>query len=147
VDDSWGGMQKCMGYVGSGPDAIIVLNDIQASKNINLDIAKSILNTNDAMTIKALGRKVVGYDEITWSTCRFKVVVNGNYLEFTQNKEMMKILLDTDDRELVEASPKDKIWGIGLGQDNPRSLDITQWNGQNLLGKVLNEIQLELLNK
>jgi len=108
------------------------------NKYENLKIAEYILNTNDPKTIKDYGRKVLGYDETIWNACRFKVVVNGNYLEFTQNKEMLKILLNTNNRELVEASPKDRIWGIGFNVGDGPKTSRDKW-GQNLLGKSIME--------
>lgn len=113
-------------------------------RNSNLNIAKSILNTMNAMTIKALGRKVIGYDETIWGNCRFKVVVNGNYLEFTQNKQMGEILLSTDNRELVEAS-KDRIWAVGYNIGMAPKVSRDKW-GQNLLGKAIMEVRTILQN-
>ena len=116
--------------------AIIFAKDVH--RNDNLKTAQLILNNLNPKTIKEYGRKVLGYDETIWGACRFKVVVNGNYLEFTQNKEMQKILLDTGDRELVEASPKDRIWGIGFNVGEGPKTSKTKW-GQNLLGKSIME--------
>jgi ribA/ribD-fused uncharacterized protein len=106
----------------------------------NLNIAKQIMETNDAVLIKALGRKVTGYDENTWTNCRFKIVVNGNYLEFTQNKQMKDILLATGNREIAEASPKDRIWGIGFNIGDAQRTPKDKW-GTNLLGKAIMEVR------
>jgi ribA/ribD-fused uncharacterized protein len=106
----------------------------------NLNISKKIMETDDAVLIKALGRKVIGYDEDTWTNCRFKIVVNGNYLEFTQNKQMQDILIATGDREIAEASPKDRIWGIGFNIGDAQRTPKDQW-GTNLLGKAIMEVR------
>ena len=66
--------------------------------------------------MKALGRKVRNFDPQVWDKLKYSIVLNGNYYKFTQNKEMMDFLLSTGDKILVEASPVDTIWGIGLGK-------------------------------
>ncbi|CAH6421545.1 Domain of unknown function (DUF1768)-containing protein [uncultured virus] len=88
----------------------------------NLKIYQKILTSNNQSNIKKLGSCIKGFDEKIWELWKYKIVVNGNYLNFSQNEQMKKILIDTADRELVEASPYDKIWGIGL---NEHDLKIT----------------------
>ncbi|KAF3905700.1 hypothetical protein AA313_de0200702 [Arthrobotrys entomopaga] len=90
-------------------------------------------------TIKALGRQVPNFDEETWGKKRFEIVVKGNYLKFTQNEDLKKQLLETGNKELVEASPRDKIWGVGFGIVNAPS-QRARW-GLNLLGKALMEVR------
>ena len=68
------------------------------------------------------------------------VVLQGNILKFSQNEELLADLKKYKDKIFVEASPEDKIWGIGLHYDDDRVLDESLWNGQNLLGKVINEV-------
>jgi len=109
----------------------------------NLGIADQIIKTNDPAIIKALGRTVKGYSDNVWDNCKFKVVVNGNYLEFTQNKEMRDILMNTGDRRIFEAAPKDSVWGIGLNETNAKKTDESKW-GQNLLGKSIMEVRTYL---
>ena len=58
-----------------------------------------------------------------------------------QNDELRNFLLSTGDKVLVEASPSDRIWGIGLGKNNPDALDPTKWRGQNLLGFALMNVR------
>ncbi len=69
----------------------------------------------------------------------------GNRAKFTQNAALRDQLLATRGTTLVEASPYDKIWGIGLDAKDPRALDASQWKGLNLLGKILTELREELL--
>ena len=84
---------------------------------------------------KALGQKVPNFDEDIWVAHRFEIVKWGNYLKFSQNKELKELLLGTGERELVEASPRDKIWGVGFAAKNAEE-NRARW-GQNLLGLAL----------
>jgi ribA/ribD-fused uncharacterized protein len=68
-------------------------------------------------------------------------MVDGLISKFTQNPDILKILLDTEDKILAEASPYDKIWGIGFAEDDPRAKYQSQWQGKNLLGKVLMRVR------
>ncbi len=94
---------------------------------------------------KALGRKVKPFDRGTWEKHRLDIVIRGNLAKFSQNPEMLQVLLDTGDRELVEASPLDEIWGVGMRADNPHIVDKSQWKGLNLLGVALMEVRKRLL--
>lgn len=114
-----------------------------ANKVGNLVIAGQIMSTTSPGAIKALGRQVKGYSDERWDACKFKVVVNGNYLQFSQNKEMRDILIGSGTRELVEASAKDAIWGIGLNESSAKKTDKSQW-GQNLLGKAIMEARVHI---
>lgn len=86
---------------------------------------------------KSLGRKVANYDDTLWARDRYSIVVRALFEKFSQNPDMAKQLIATGSLELVEASPFDKIWGIGVGVDDPRIHTPTKWPGQNLLGKAL----------
>ena len=85
---------------------------------------------------KRLGRLVRNYDESKWDKERFRAVTEINYDKFSQNERLRELLLLTSSNELVEASPVDRIWGIGMGIDNPNILNRMLW-GQNLLGKAI----------
>ena len=93
---------------------------------------------------KALGRGVFGFDEAIWTERRFSIVVRANQAKFTQNPELGAFLKQTGSRILVEASPVDNIWGIGLAQDDARANNPNQWEGLNLLGFALMEIRSSL---
>ena len=67
------------------------------------------------------------------------------FLQFSQNPDLKKVLFDTVGHTIVEASPVDKIWGIGLAQDDPRASDRNKWRGTNWLGQALTEVRDELL--
>ena len=105
----------------------------------DFDIADKILHTSDPKIIKALGRNVRNYDEETWGKYKYKIVVNGNYLQFSQDAHMKEILLNTDNKIIIEASPYDRVWGIGYSEKNAL-LNKDNW-GQNLLGKALMEVR------
>ena len=109
------------------------------------DTAAAILDAPHPREQKALGRKVHPFDAKVWERERERIVKDGNRAKFTQNEELLTQLLDTKGTTLVEASPYDKIWGIGLGANDPRAQDPKQWRGKNLLGKVLTELRDELL--
>lgn len=94
--------------------------------------------------IKDLGRKVKNYDEKIWVEHREKYVFRGNYEKFTQNLDIQEVLLNTGKTILVEASPYDKIWGIGLAANDPEAKDPSKWKGLNLLGKGLTRLRDEL---
>lgn len=101
------------------------------------EVAHLIMEQADPRKQKFLGRQVRGFENTIWLENCEDLMVDGLVSKFTQNKYLEKFILDTGDTILVEASPSDKIWGIGLAEDDPRALDETQWRGTNLLGKVL----------
>jgi ribA/ribD-fused uncharacterized protein len=90
---------------------------------------------------KRLGREVKGYNDTLWSTVRYGFMVYVNYLKYTQHESLRKQLLETKDLILVECNPRDKIWGIGLDEKDPRADDPKTWDGQNLLGKALMKVR------
>jgi ribA/ribD-fused uncharacterized protein len=96
-----------------------------------------ILSEPDPARCKALGRQVRGFDEAIWVRHRFDLVTRGNLAKFDQDPTLRAWLLATGDAILVEASPRDCIWGIGLGRQNPRARDPRSWRGHNLLGFAL----------
>jgi ribA/ribD-fused uncharacterized protein len=109
------------------------------------EVAERILSTTSPKTQKALGRKVTGFDDRKWRGERERIVYEGNHAKFTQNPDLLERLLATAGTELVEASPTDRIWGVGLSEEDPRIQNPSQWRGQNLLGKVLTRLRENLL--
>lgn len=109
------------------------------------EMARKILEADHPRTQKALGRKVKNFDAAVWEREHLRIVKDGNRAKFTQNADLLEKLLATKGTTLVEASPYDRIWGIGLGADNPRAKDPAQWRGKNLLGQILTELRDELL--
>ncbi|MSQ03567.1 MAG: NADAR family protein [Myxococcales bacterium] len=90
---------------------------------------------------KALGRKVKDFDDRVWNDARFGIVRAGNVEKFRQNPPLLAWLLSTGDDVLVEASPVDRIWGIGLAGTAPGIHDVTTWKGENLLGFALSQVR------
>ncbi|MFE0702810.1 NADAR family protein [Streptomyces sp. NPDC058872] len=88
---------------------------------------------------KKAGRLVRGFDEATWERERFEIVVTGSVHKFSSDEALRAYLLGTGERVLVEASPLDRIWGIGLAADAPGAGDPARWRGLNLLGFALME--------
>ncbi len=94
--------------------------------------------------VKAIGRRVKNYDDAAWSRERYAIVVAGNVAKFGQNPALKGFLLGTGDKVLVEASPVDAIWGIGLAKDDPSAANPREWKGENLLGFALMEARESL---
>jgi ribA/ribD-fused uncharacterized protein len=109
--------------------------------------AALILQTKDPGVQKALGRKVANFDPVAWDKVREDVVYHGCLAKYTQNPSLKEEMLKTGDMILVEASPYDKIWGIGLSENHPDAADESKWQGQNLLGKVLMRVRDTLRNQ
>jgi len=86
---------------------------------------------------KAAGRAVRGFDERAWAAARFDLVVAGNVAKFRQNPELGDYLRATRGKVLAEASPLDRIWGIGLAAGHPDAAAPSRWPGLNLLGFAL----------
>ena len=108
------------------------------------EIAHAIALEPEPSQQKALGRKVKNFDQQKWKEKRETIVEEGNWWKFTQPKEgrLDSMLLETGDRMLVEASPYDRIWGIGYGASNAEE-NRGAW-GENLLGKALMRVRERL---
>lgn len=112
----------------------------------NKACAKILLASNPGEA-KAIGREVIGFNQEEWDEKKFEIVVDANLAKFSQKNELSEFLINTGERVLVEASPVDKIWGIGLAQDNPASENPNTWKGLNLLGFALMEVRDQLTNQ
>ena len=108
------------------------------------DAARQVLQANNPGAAKKVGRTVKNFDESLWLQHRFRIVVEANMAKFSQNSELQAFLLNTGDRVLVEASPVDKIWGIGLAADDPAAENPNLWKGLNLLGFALMTVRQRL---
>ena len=105
-----------------------------------------IVNANQPNQAKQYGREIKHYNDRIWSNRRYQVMVDVLRIKF-QDPELKEILLQTGDRIIVEASPYDKIWGVGLEENDPRILNERNWRGQNLLGKALMEVRQSLASQ
>ena len=105
---------------------------------------EEIIKSNSPMEAKQWGRKVKGFTPEKWNEHKYEIVKQGNVYKFSQHPELKEFLLNTKNRVLVEASPRDRIWGIGMGAANEKAENPLLWRGQNLLGFALMEARDEL---
>lgn len=105
---------------------------------------RRIITAEHPAEAKKLGRLVSGFDETVWESARFDVVVQGNLAKFTQHGDLRRYLVSTAPRVLVEASPRDGIWGIGLSAQNVKATRPSEWRGRNLLGFALITVRSQL---
>lgn len=108
------------------------------------DVLQRVLVATTPGAAKALGREISAFEESTWLAHRWQIVVAANYAKFSQNTKLREFLLNTADRVLVEASPVDRIWGIGLAADDPAAENPHEWDGLNLLGFALMQVREQL---
>lgn len=104
----------------------------------------AIMNTDLPFIHKALGRKVANFDVESWNKVCRGVVYKVNYEKFTQNEFLMSELKQTTGKLIVEASPTDRIWGIGLWENDKRIHDPKQWRGTNWLGEAITQVREDL---
>src|SRR5579864_1579266 len=157
----WGHRPPAGGGVGQGclsqwwPAAFAVDGLVYPSAEHFMMAAKALLFGDAEMAArireaphpgaaKKLGRQVRGFQELRWAAQRFDLVVTGNMAKFGQHPDLREFLLGTGDRVLIEASPQDRIWGIGLAADDERATSPRQWPGLNLLGFALMEVRHQL---
>lgn len=112
---------------------------------VDIDTARTIVQESNPRKIKALGRQVNRFVEDTWLFYRYRIVYSANKFKFSQNDRLKEALFATQGTTLVEASPYDKIWGIGLTKDDMKVRQRSTWEGKNLLGEVLTELRVELM--
>lgn len=106
--------------------------------------AKKILQEPDPRKNKKLGREVKNFVSNEWSKVCFDIMVNVNLSKFSTSLTLKKLLVETGSKTIVEASPLDNIWGIGLHWENDLVLDEKNWKGQNLLGNALMEVRKKI---
>ena len=107
------------------------------------EVAEQILATPSPREMKALGRMVRGFDDNIWKQHRQDIVYRNSVAKFTQNRHLCEALLNTTG-DLVEASPYDRIWGIGLVEADARKMHPQKWPGINLLGRILTRVRDEI---
>lgn len=109
------------------------------------EILDEILKSKQPKEMKKLGRKVRDFDEKVWKKKRYSIILNGNYAKFLQDERLRQFLIQTQNKVLVEASPYDEIWGIGMAADDKHIENPLEWKGLNLLGFALMEVRDELI--
>ena len=107
----------------------------------DLECFEKIVHTGTPKVAKELGREVKNFDEEVWNNHKYEIVKVGNIHKFNQNIDIFDFLVNTAEKVIVEASPVDAIWGIGLSQDSDYIDNIYCWRGQNLLGFALMEVR------
>ena len=106
--------------------------------------ATQILGAGSPRQAKQLGRQVSRFDAAKWDAEKYRIVTDGSFEKFRQHPALGAFLLSTGDQVLVEASPVDRIWGIGLAADDERAGNPLLWRGENLLGFALMEARDQL---
>ncbi len=108
-----------------------------------------IMNSNNPAVQKSWGRRVKNFDKKEWEKIAQDVVLSANWAKFTQHKDLRKQLIDSGDKIIVEASPTDCVWGIGMSCDDPGITDPKNWRGTNWLGAAIMEVRnaLQQLDK
>ena len=108
------------------------------------EMVEKIMGTDSPREQKAFGRKVKNFEPAKWEEIAYDTVVRGSIAKFKQNPNLLEILLNTENREIVEASAEDTIWGIGLSPWDPLRFDKKNWKGTNLLGEAIMDAREEL---
>lgn len=119
-----------------------LMGDEDAKRAILRDIEDGgLTGLPDPARAKKIGRSIKPWNQARWDEFKFAVVVDVNMAKFDQNAALREYILSTGESILVEASPYDRIWGIGLGENDPRCRDPRKWQGENLLGFALMEVR------
>lgn len=103
--------------------------------------AEAIMRASDPAEQKRQGQQVARFDQARWDACKLDIVYRGNLAKFDQNPGALRQLLNTGDAMLVEANPRDWIWGIGLAINDPAVHQPGVWRGANFLGRILTLIR------
>lgn len=109
------------------------------------EILEEILKAKDQPEIKALGRKIRNFNDELWNKEKYNIVKKGNLAKFSQSEELKEFLISTESKIIVEASPYDCVWGIGLLETDEEANNPNKWRGENLLGFALMEVRDELI--
>lgn len=108
------------------------------------EIKDKIMATKDPRKQKALAKEIEDFDEDVWNEHKIQILYEAVYAKFSQNNELKKLLLETNNSILAEASPYDKVYGIGLSKDDKRAREVEKWKGSNILGNTLMQVRGEI---
>lgn len=103
-----------------------------------------VMYSNDPRSQKALGRKIEGYSDEIWHQTAQLVVYRGNLAKFTQHPDLKQWLMETGTKLIVEASPTDRIWGIGWSENDKEAWDTDKWRGKNWLGECIMKVRSDI---
>lgn len=117
---------------------------LEKALTFDKDKAEDIVKAKTAFQAKKIGRQIRNYNDSLWNKIRYEKMKDVLRAKFSSSAHLKQILLDTGDRILVEGSPYDKIWGVGVDWKSSSILNQSNWQGQNLLGKALMDIRKEL---
>ena len=107
-------------------------------------MAEKILRLSSPRDVRSAGREIKGFSDAVWGENKFRIVCDASLLKYSQHSALRALLQETEDRLIVEASPSDKIWGIGFSAKDALA-NKSRW-GQNLLGKALMAVRGDLLS-
>ncbi|MGG4146839.1 NADAR family protein [Paenibacillus algorifonticola] len=111
------------------------------------EMLEAIMLAKHPKEMKSYGRAIKGFDEALWESRCYDIVLQGNLAKFRQNPELLNFMKTSKNRVFVEASPVDRIWGIGLSKEHPHVNNPLLWKGKNLLGFALTEVRDRLNNE
>lgn len=143
--EHWMMLQKAVLFAVPNDAKDDVLGFLQAPDN-EQHIANRILRAKTPKEAKDLGREVPNFNKTLWEQKIMSILYQGNKLKMTQNTALLKQFLSYGNRTFVEASPYDKIYGIGMKENHPHATQPDKWRGQNLLGKALTQLSYDLRN-
>lgn len=109
------------------------------------EIYAEIMKAGHPKQCKTLGQRVAHFQDSVWDGHKYEIVVAGNLAKFSQNEGLRAFLLSSKNRVLVEASPYDQVWGVGMAADEEKIENPTCWKGENLLGFALMEVRDQLM--
>jgi ribA/ribD-fused uncharacterized protein len=109
--------------------------------------AQAIMANSNPREQKMLGRKVSNFDDAEWMKHAYQYVVEGNRAKFEQNADLRAELAATKGKLIVEASPYDKRWGIGMEEGDEGIENSDNWQGENLLGKAVTQVRMEMFGE
>ena len=118
---------------------------VEKAKLFNdLEKVQEMLDADDPGKVKSIGRSVRNFNQAIWDESKIEIAIRGNFEKFKQNEKLGEFLVNTKERILVEASPVDKVWGVGLEAKDPLIENPAHWLGQNLLGFSLMQVRHRL---
>jgi len=132
------------GFIFQNAEQYMMMKKAELFKDY--DVLEKMKQTSNPKVLKKLGREIKGFDEDIWNFNKMDIVERGNFLKFSQNPKLLEKLIAHKNKHIVEASPYDKIWGIGLHWSDDKVLNESTWNGENLLGKCIMSARDKILN-